>query len=205
METKMNNTPGSSSVPGSSQSPRIRVCPHCGARVLSEVCQYCGSYIGEVETADLAAEYPVLECKEAVLTFWNAAFPAIFAFAFGFFGFLFPLAFAGHEGASQVMLMSIPFGAISLVSFAIILRNLFRYLMVSLKGEEITGIVYGYMDDTIAYNGVNGKVAKILIDTAKGKRFIMYQLGSTMRKYPVNGQVRIKMYKRYFRLMPEEV
>ena len=48
----------------------IRVCPHCGARVLSEVCQYCGSYIGEVSTADLAAEYPVLECREATITFW---------------------------------------------------------------------------------------------------------------------------------------
>ena len=76
---------------------------------------------------------------------------------------------------------------------------------MSVKGTEIEGTVYGYMDDTIAYNGVNGQVAKILIDTPKGRRFILYQLGSTMMKYPINGRVRLKMYRRYFRVLPEEL
>ncbi len=183
----------------------IRVCPHCGARVLSEVCQYCGSYIGEVSTADLAAEYPVLECREATITFWNLAFPAVFAFMFGFFGFAFPFLFSGTGEEKTVMLISTPFAVISLCAFAIILWTLYKYFIVSVKGTEIEGTVYGYMDDTIAYNGVNGQVAKILIDTPKGRRFILYQLGSTMMKYPINGRVRIKMYRRYFRVLPEEL
>ena len=183
---------------------KIKICPHCGARVLSEVCQYCGSYIGEITTADLAAEYPVLECKEAVISFWNLAFPAMFAFGFGFFGFGGPIMMASVEEAEMMaILISLPFAAVSVVAFGIVARTLYRYFLVSAKGSEIEGTVYGYMDDVVAYNGVNGQVAKILINTPKGKRFILYQLGSTMMKYPINSTVRLQMYKNYFRVLPE--
>ena len=32
-------------------------------------------------------EYPVIECKEGNITFWNVVFPMIFAFSFGGVGF----------------------------------------------------------------------------------------------------------------------
>ena len=60
-------------------------CPSCGAPVVSEICAYCGMVTG-LDTAGADMEYPVLECKAAVVNFWNFWFPMIFAAAFGFAG-----------------------------------------------------------------------------------------------------------------------
>ena len=184
-------------------------CPHCGAPILSEVCQYCGNYIGETETADLTAEYPVLECKEAGISFWDLAFPAIFAFSFGFAGIFSALILADlpselGRNDQWMRVFPLPFAIIGNIAFIIPVVTIVRYLLVSLKGKEIVGTVYGYMDDTIAYNGVNGQVVKILIDTREGKRFIFYRLGHTKKTLPLNGKVRIKVYKNLFRILPEK-
>ncbi|MBP3296883.1 MAG: hypothetical protein J6M27_09910, partial [Lachnospiraceae bacterium] len=37
-----------------------RVCPSCGAPALSEVCQYCGTYVGTVATSELTPEYELV-------------------------------------------------------------------------------------------------------------------------------------------------
>ena len=72
---------------------------------------------------------------------------------------------------------------------------------MSLKGKEITGTVYGYMDDVVSYNHRPGQVCKILVDTLKGKRFIYYSLQGTNRPYPVNEKVTLRVYKNYFMIV----
>lgn len=70
----------------------------------------------------------------------------------------------------------IPFLVFGAIAFIIMCKGLFRWLVVRIFGVELRGTVYGYMDDRVAYNGVNGQVIKILVQTKEGKRFVMLPL-----------------------------
>ena len=70
----------------------------------------------------------------------------------------------------------IPFFVFGAIAFIIMCKGLFRWLVVRIFGVELRGTVYGYMDDRVAYNGVNGQVIKILVQTKEGKRFVMLPL-----------------------------
>ncbi|MBO7564563.1 MAG: hypothetical protein J6T40_06935 [Clostridiales bacterium] len=178
----------------------VRNCPKCGARLLSEVCQFCGTYIGKVATADLTPEYPLVECKSARLNFWNVGFPLLF-------GSIFALAIIPIFAASDTMkeadspismkLFLLPFILIGIGSISFALYKIFRILQVHIKGTVRSGVVYGYMDDTVAYNGVNGQKIKILLDTAEGKKFILLPLGTTSKTHEVNSAVDVKLYNKY--------
>ncbi|MCR5719965.1 MAG: hypothetical protein K6F84_05315 [Lachnospiraceae bacterium] len=178
------------------------LCPNCGAPVTSEICQYCGTMTG-LDTASANMEYPLIECKEAHLNFWNLAFPAIFAFGFGFFGFIFPIAFsmAGDKFGGFAKIICIPFAVIGVVALIIVLRNLYYYFSVRLMGKETEGTVYGYVDDDMVLNGQAAQACKILIHTSEGPRFIMYQLKETLRPYGINGKIRLKVYKDRFTIV----
>ena len=176
-------------------------CKFCGAPVRTEICPYCGKPTG-LDTASAPMEYPELSCKETNLDFWGIVFPLIFAAAFGFFGFLFPIAFSSLTGEGLfVNIVCIPFALISIVSLAIVVKNLYMYLIVIIDGKEIEGRVYGYMDDTVLYNDIPGQVCKLLVTTSQGKRFIMYQLKNTTKPYPINKIIPIKVYKDRFLLI----
>lgn len=56
-------------------------CANCGAPVTIEICPYCNSFTG-LDTKNANMEYPVIECKEANMNFWNVLFPMIFAVSF---------------------------------------------------------------------------------------------------------------------------
>ena len=181
-----------------------RSCPYCGAVALSEVCQFCGQYIGGTETKDLSVEYPTLECKNAELTFFGTVFPLIFMLAFGFFGFLFPVIFLLEDSFEPVILIAcIPFAAVGIGAGVAFFRSVCRFLLVMVKGKQMTATVYGYMDDTVSYNGNNGQVVKLLIDTKRGKRFIFYPLGSTNKPYMVNSKIKIRAYGSSFIVQKE--
>lgn len=179
-----------------------RTCKQCGAPVLSEVCQYCGCRVDSADTANLSAEYETIDCKTADLTFWNSIFAGIFAVGFGFFGFL-PLWFdaLSMSGDRPPRLLCFPFAVVGIIAAAVLIYTFYKYALVSLKGKEITGIVYGYMDDVVNYNHRPGQVCKILIDTPQGKRFIYYSLHGTKKPYPVNEKITLKAYKNYFRIV----
>ena len=179
-----------------------RVCKHCGAPVLSEVCQYCGCRVDNADTAGLPAEYETIECKNAGLTFWNTIFAGIFSVMFGGFGSM-PLWFDKiiTNGERPPRIFFLPFAVVGFGATVILIYSLYKYVLVSLKGKETTGIVYGYMDDVVNYNHRPGQVCKILVDTLKGKRFIYYSLQGTNRPYPVNEKVTLKVYKNYFRIV----
>ena len=176
-------------------------CQFCGAPVRTEVCPYCGKLTG-LNTATAALDYPEVDCKEAHLGFFSLAFPLIFAGAFGFFGFVFPLFFRmGGETDPMVNIICIPFAVIGVVSFAIALINVWRFITVSLFGKEIEGTVYGYVNDTVSYNDEPGQVCKIMVESAQGRRFIMYQLNGNKRPYKINSKLALKVYKNRFMIM----
>ncbi len=179
-----------------------KTCPFCGAPVTSEICPYCGTATG-LDTASADMEYPVIECKEAHLNFWNLAFPAIFAVGFGFFGFIFPIAFsaAGQEFGGFARLICIPFALVGIVSAIIVLRNLYYFLSVYFGGKQIEGKVYGYADDNVLLNGHPAQICKILLHTPHGARFIMYQLNSTEHPYGINDRIFVKVYKNRFSIV----
>ena len=107
-------------------------CPNCGAPVNTEVCPYCHAATG-VNTWQADMEYPVIDCKEANIGFWNVIFPLIFAFGFGFFGIVFPIVVIttdGFDGMGLFIAMAILFGTIGIVSLVIALRPLLRYLKI---------------------------------------------------------------------------
>ena len=174
-------------------------CKNCGAPVTTELCPYCNSLTG-LNTANANMEYPVEECKEAILSFWNTIFPLIFAFGFGFFGILFPIIFfsVDKEMGTMSILMCFPFAIIGIIAFIIAIKPIIRHILLKKKGIEIEGTIYGYMDDNILINGNPSQIVKILIDTPKGKRFILYQLGDIKKPYQLNSKIKLLVYKDYF-------
>ena len=67
-------------------------CPSCGAPITTEVCPYCNVFTG-LKSSDANMEYPVIECKEAHVGFWNVVFPMIFNIMGPFGHILAPLLF----------------------------------------------------------------------------------------------------------------
>ena len=188
-----------------------RICPHCGASVLSEVCQYCGTYLGDVATADLTAEYEMIQCKSAKFSFWRIIFPMFFAL--GFLGLplccFIPVFVINAEETSDsrisVLLFMIPFLLVGIGASVVMFKGIYQWLAVRFFGVVRQGTVYGYMDDTTAYNGVNGQVVKVLVQTNDGPKFIMLPLETTVMKYKVNSHVDVKLYKDYAVIIEQKV
>ncbi len=181
-------------------------CPNCGAVLLSEVCQYCGSYVGLVATGDLSAEYPTVSCKHGKYTFFGIIFPMIFVVVFGGIGILPILLFAnGDSDANIIILMALPFLVIGIGFLLVLLFNIWKIVANQLFGKTLDGIIYGYMDDTIAYNGINGQKAKILVNASEGKKFILLPLATTEKPYEVNSKVKVRVYKNIARILDEDI
>lgn len=174
-------------------------CPNCGAPITTEICPYCNTATG-IKSAKANMEYPVIECKEANLGFFNTVFPLIFAVGFGFFGFVFPIFMREEEEFTTVIAMCSIFALIGTVAFIIVLINVGRSIMIKLKGKDINGIVYGYMDDNLIINGSPAQIVKIKADTQEGPRFILYQTGDTKQPYAINSSINLKVYKNIFKI-----
>ena len=98
------------------------------------------------------------------------------------------------EGMGKFMtIITIPFMLIGIVAIIVGVRAYLRHLSVKKSGVVRTGVVYGYMDDTVAYNGVNAQKIKILLDTSEGKKFILLPLGTTTKPYEVNSEVQVML------------
>ena len=176
-------------------------CPNCGAPITTEVCPYCKNFTG-LDTKNADMEYPVMDCKEAHMNFWNTIFPLIFAVSFGFFGFIFPIITIINSediktGISVLLFCSI-FGIIGLAAGVITIRSVLKYTTLKRNGQEIYGTVYGYMNDNMYLNEMPAQIVKILVDTGSGPRFILYQLGDTKKPYKINSKIKLKYYKNIF-------
>ena len=167
-------------------------CPNCGAVSQAEICPYCGTVLNR-DSQDLAPEYPILQCKEARLSFFNTVFPMIFALAFGGAGvstlvtFILrnPFAEFGME-AKGAYGIAIPFILIGVIATVITLIPICRNMLIGLFGENKTATVYGYLDDNVYINGTPAQTVKLLVQTSNGPRFILYQTGKTYKPYVVN-------------------
>ena len=181
-----------------------RNCSNCGAPITTEICPYCGTATN-VTSSQANMEFPVIECKEAHLNFWNTVFPLIFAIMFGSFGLIFPLAFTIKSAFDEEMKLSIwtfcsMFAIIGIIAFIIVLKNVIQYLTIASKGDEIEGTVYGYMNDNVFLNGAPAQIVKIRIETDEGSRFILYQTGDTKQPYAINSKIKLKKHKNLFRI-----
>ncbi len=179
-------------------------CQNCGANVTAEICPYCGSITG-IKTKAADMEYPTIDCKEAALGFWTVVFPMIFALSFGFFGLVFPIFFVmTGEAPAMVFLMCLPFGAVGIGAFVVMMRPIISFVKVMANGKKISGTVYGYMDDNVLLNGEPAQVVKILVRTKKGPRFLLYQLGRTDHPYGINKRINLRVYKDYFLITKDD-
>jgi len=176
---------------------QIKNCTSCGAPVVSEICAYCGAITG-LDTSEADMEYPVLECKEATMDFWAVGFPMIFAAAFGIPGLILLIIAFPYRGSSSIFLIGIPFLLIGITALALALRIILRYIKIKVRGKKIQAIVYGYMDDHVLINNHPAQIVKLLIHTPDGPRFILYQLGHTLKIYGIHDSIDILMYQNYF-------
>lgn len=179
-----------------------KTCPSCGAPVVAEICAYCGTATG-LSTAEADMEYPVLECKEATVNFWTFWFPMIFAAAFGLPGLtVLAIAIFGR-GMGGMFVVALPFLLIGGVALALTLRTLLRYRKVKKYGKVIHATVYGYMDDEVLINGRPAQIVKLLVQTQDGPRFLLYQLGNTLKPYGIHDRIELLVYENYFLICKE--
>ena len=184
------------------QQNQQKICPCCGAPIVSEICAYCGTATGlNTEKADM--EYPVLECKAVILNFWTTWFPGIFGLVFGTPAIIL-LCCTILIGDINLMIATAPFLLIGGGAIIFVLATVFRYLKVKSRGKNIEGIVYGYIDDNVMYNNKPGQMVKILVQTPNGPRFILYRLGGTIKPYGINDTINIKVYRKFFLICKDE-
>ena len=174
-----------------------KTCPSCGAPIVSEICAYCGSATG-LNTAQADMEYPVLECREATVNFWTFWFPMIFAAAFGIPGLIMMGIGSTGYGMRRLLLIGLPFLLIGAAALFLTLRTVFRYVKVKTRGKSIRATVYGYMDDNVLINNRPAQIVKLLVQTPEGPRFILYQLGSTIKPYGIQDHIEILVYQNCF-------
>ena len=179
-------------------------CPSCGAPAVSEICAYCGSATG-IHSSETTMEYPLLECKEAVMNFWTVCFPLIFAVSFGITGMVSLSIGSTGFGGGVWTLVGLPFFLIGLAAAWFVLRTVYRYLRVKKGGTMLRATVYGYMDDQVLINDRPAQVVKLLVHTPDGPRFILYQLGETMKPYVINENIDIMMDGEYFLIVKKNL
>jgi len=172
-------------------------CPSCGAPVVSEICAYCGTATG-LNTAEADMEYPVLECKEAVVNFWTVGFPMIFGVGFGLTAIILIIISIIDNGEDSTMLMGVAFILIAIGALFFAFKTLTRYVKVKIRGKAIRAMVYGYMDDNLMINDQPAQIVKLLLQTPNGPRFILYQLKNTVKPYGINDNIDIMVYKNCF-------
>lgn len=175
-------------------------CANCGAPVTTEICPYCNVFTG-IDTKYADMEYPVIECREAGISFWNVLFPMIFAFSFGFAGLIMPILFfsvGGDTFPKTMILFFLPFAVIGIAAFIIGIKPILRYMSIKKNGQEIEATVYGYMDDNVLLNGRPAQIVKLLVNTNDGEKFILYQLGDIKQPYKINSKIKLKVHKDIF-------
>ena len=174
-----------------------KYCPSCGAPIVSEICSYCGTATG-LDTARADMEYLVMECKEATINFWTVVFPMIFAVSFGIASLIVLTIVVTGFGNNSILLIGVPFFLIGTAALFFALRTISRYVKVKKHGKRMQATVYGYMDDNVLINNRPAQIVKLLVQTPQGPRFILYQLGDTLKVYGINDTVDILMYQNYF-------
>ena len=96
--------------------------------------------------------------------------------------------------------ISFPFLAISVAAGITLAYFLVSFVVTRQCGREEKAVVYGYTEADWTINGKPALRMKLLIDTPEGKRFIFYDTKTTVRKYPINEVVRLRVFGKFFLL-----
>ena len=180
-------------------------CPNCGAPITTEICPYCHNKTG-LDTGNADMEYPVIDCKEASITYINTFFMLIFAVSGIFAGFVAPIItyINNPDNFITILLLCSIFALMGIVFLVMGLKQIIRYYKVKRKGKEIEATVYGYMDDNMIYNGIPMQIVKLLVHGNEGPRFILYQLGDTKKPYKINSKIKLLVYNDIFLIKKED-
>ena len=178
-------------------------CPNCGGVTSAEVCPYCGTHI-DISTKDISPDYTMKSYKSGKITFWNTGFWSIFAVSFLVIPICIVIPISTEADVSNTFAITflIPFLLVGLGTLFKVISSLYIAISLKLYGKNYSGIVYGYMDDNISYNGVNGQQVKILIEN-KGMQYILLPLESTSKPYPVNSKIKVRIFKKYANIIEE--
>ena len=125
----------------------------------------------------------------------------IFGIAFGYAGIIIPITILRDGNPQKVpLLFFLPFALVGIGALFIVIRQIYRAVIIATKAKTITGVVQGYRPNNARYNGVPGSVAKIAISTKNGPRILLYDLGSPARPFAVGRNVDVKVYKNYYKV-----
>lgn len=171
-----------------------KVCASCGAPAISELCSYCGMPTG-IESWNAGSEYPMAECNPAHIG--DARFATFLAvgLVFSLCG-LWVIVMPG--GGIDGLIMKAGGVIFFLLGFFVVIKPVKRiisYIKVKTKGKRISGKVYGYVLSPWGTKLQEEYVAKILIETPRGPRFILYDLGKNYKPYSINEPIALLAYK----------
>lgn len=169
---------------GESVPQQAYICPHCGARAVGEICEYCGSTTG-IETAAAALIYPefkVVDCtyvNGAPLLFFTALWEAIvLTVNAGFVAFSLVLDEA-DQPASMTVFYILFFGMFHFIGITIGvmgLRSNLKRKAVLRKGYVLEATCYGFTSTTIKWCvEINGN--PMFIFTPRAAQHREYQIG----------------------------
>ncbi len=170
-------------------------CKSCGAPVTTEICPYCGERTG-IETVEADMNYPLLECKSVNIDSVVVSFS--FVFFVSFFGCGLALVIEALRSEMMLIMASILCLIIGAIAGYLFIGSIVRYVMVKTRGTCIQATVYGYVNDRVMTNGMPNRMVKLLIQTPRGPRYIMYHLKNVQQPYEVNTQIELLAYKNYF-------
>lgn len=185
--------------PQSEMQAQADICPQCGAPVLpgAAVCDACGALTGAAPVDAAAQPYPTVQCRLAKFTFFGTLFPLIFAIAFGIpaAALVLTALFVNSPAPLALRLMPLPFLLVSLGAMGFLLRNVIAVLRNESKGRILPGLVCGYEDDNVTYNGRRGQKVRLLVQSQEGSRYVLVPLGAPEQPYAVGSTVHVRLWQ----------
>ena len=176
-------------------------CKNCGAPVTTEICPYCGSITG-YKAANDEILHSAIKNKSASLTFTTIGLPLIFAGMLTVFSIFIGIAlFGAGLHAFQSLYVGFFFVLMAggaLFAYYIPISHIIRYMLASLFGKRVKGIVYGYKDGVIVVNGATVQDIIILIEDGENSKYVKYKSNRTIQKLGINDEIELKNFKNIY-------
>ena len=163
-------------------------CTKCGAPITSEICPYCNTATS-LASEYAYADYPEVKCKIANL---DISKDILYVFSLAIIFLFVALSLLIIKIVILAILCAIP----SIIYFVSIIKTITRFLLVKIKGKNIKGKVYGYNDSIFM---------KILVNTDEGPKFIFLKVNTKKKKYMVNSEIDLKVYKNIVLIVDSDI
>lgn len=186
------------------QSRDLLMCPHCGARVVGEICEYCGGNTG-IETANATLIYPEMQVRDYTVTdsrffigfaaLWEGI-TTIVTLGFAAFAVCFEDGFMMDLGFMTVfwILFIAFFHLIGLCIGVAGVRLYLRRKAILERGEILTATCYGFTDTDI----------KWLVEVDGQPKFIFTKRRALHREFQVGWKMNMRRIDNDICLVREE-